>query len=68
MSERFRVQKRITDSGRSKVWFVIDNHKLLPPWMFNEGSGAHNRMLAEQAADLLNRGNSLDPPTPPNTP
>lgn len=58
--ERFRVKKRITDSGRSKVWFVEDTWGELPLWMFNEGKSDHNHRLATEAAELLNLGSWLN--------
>ena len=61
MNERFRIQKHITDSGRSRIWYVMDTHKQLQPWRFDSRpDGEGNRILARTAAMMLNKGHGYD--------
>lgn len=61
MSERFAVKQRITDSGRSCVWYVVDREREFPSWEFSsQKTGAKNRILAVTASRILNKGWGYD--------
>lgn len=53
---RFTIKKRITDSGRSRIWYVTDSLGRFPSWCFNGPREELNRVHAATAANLLNKG------------
>lgn len=57
---RFQIRKRITDSGRSRIWYVVDCLGQFPSWSFGRSSEDGNRKLATTAALLLNKGYGYD--------
>lgn len=57
---RFQIRKRITDSGRSRIWYIVDRLGEFPSWSFGSTSEEKNRRLATTAALLLNKGYGYD--------
>jgi hypothetical protein len=57
MEPRFRARRRVTDSGRARIWFVEDTtNRVKDAWLFKSGTPLENEVNARSMARLLNMG------------